>query len=108
MAINYYLQLLLILLMHVQALNIEYMPAVEDWPEDGRMDYHGERYKIKNQTEDPFPYVLRHQPGLSKTALLLQIDLCRQLDRTESEIVPGRMTPKRYVACLAPMNELAQ
>jgi hypothetical protein len=75
------------------------MPVVADWPEDGRMDYLGVRYKIKNRTEDPFPYVLRHHPGLSKTALLLQIDLCKKLDRKEATSVPGRMTPKRYIVC---------
>jgi hypothetical protein len=75
---------------------MENMPCVMDWPADGRMAWRGARYKIKNRTEDPFPYVLRHQPGLSKTALLLQIALCKQLDRDESKAVPGRMTPKRY------------
>jgi hypothetical protein len=76
---------------------MENMPCVMDSPADGRMDYEGARYKIKNRTEDPFPYELRHQPGLSKMALLLQIALGKQLDQEESKAVPGRMAPKRYI-----------
>jgi hypothetical protein len=72
------------------------MPEVRDWPEDGRMTYDGEHQKIKNCTKDPNPYVIRHQLGLSATALRLQLDLIRMLDESESKLVPGRMVPKRY------------
>jgi hypothetical protein len=82
-----------------QALDMENMPEVKDWPDSGKMDYKGSRYKIKNRTADPFPYVIRHQPGLSKTALLLQLDLIQALDKEESTTVPGRMAPKRYPLC---------
>jgi hypothetical protein len=75
------------------------MPEVKGWPDDGRMDYEGARYKIKNRTADPYPFVIRHQPDLSKTALLLQIDLLKVLDRRDTASVPGRMAPKRYVVC---------
>jgi hypothetical protein len=73
------------------------MPEVSDWPEDGRMTYNGGHHKIKNCTEDPNPYVIRHQDGLSATALRLQLDLIRMLDESESKLVPGRMVPKGYV-----------
>ena len=76
---------------------MEHMPAVLDWPDDGRMTYHGICYKIQNHTEDPFPFVIRHQPGLSKTALLLQVDLMKILDREEAMAVSGQMAPKRYI-----------
>jgi hypothetical protein len=78
---------------------MENMPEVMGWPTDGRMDYEGARYKIKNRTADPFPFVIRHQPGLSKTALLLQMDLVKVLDKQERASVPGRMAPKQYVVC---------
>ncbi len=73
------------------------MPEVRDWPEDGRMTYDGEHHKIKNCTKDPHPYVVRHQPGLSATALRLQLDLMVMLDESESKLVTGRMVPKGYV-----------
>jgi hypothetical protein len=75
------------------------MPEVQGWPDDGKMDYKGVRYKIKNRTADPYPFVVRYQPWLSKTALLLQLDLLQILDKEESQSVPGRMAPKQYVAC---------
>jgi hypothetical protein len=73
------------------------MPEVRDWPEDGRMTCDGKHHKIKNCTKDPHPYVVRHQPGLSATALRLQLDLMVMLDGLESSLVPGRMVPKGYV-----------
>ena len=73
------------------------MPALHDWPVDGQMTYNGARYKLKNRTREAFPYVVRHQSGLSMTALLLQLDLLKHLDRSESAAVPGRIAPKGYI-----------
>jgi hypothetical protein len=75
------------------------MPEVKDWPNDGRMDYEGTRYKIQNRTADPFPFVIRHQPDLSTTTLVLQMDLIKMLDKRDAVSVPGRMAPKQYVVC---------
>jgi hypothetical protein len=83
---------------------MDLMPEVLGWPDDGRMEYKGARYKIKNSTADPYPFVVRHQPWLSKTALLLQLDLLLLLDKAEAQSVPGRMAPKQYVPCDSTVN----
>ena len=75
---------------------MENMPEVCDWPADGRMTHNGIHYKIKNRTSDAFPFVIRHQPGLSRTALMIQLSLAKHLDKADSVAVPGRIAPKRY------------
>jgi hypothetical protein len=78
-----------------QALAMNNMPIVETWPANGQLTYEGADYALKNDTTDPWPFVIRHKPCLSRTALKLQLDLMDILDDEEQVSVPGRMTPKR-------------
>jgi hypothetical protein len=71
------------------------MPSVETWPANGQLTYEGASCALINDTTDPWPFVIRHQPWLSPTALTLQLDLMYILDKEEQQSVPGRMTPKR-------------
>jgi hypothetical protein len=80
------------------------MPLVSTWPVNGQVTYEGANYTLKNDTTDPSPYVVQHNPWLSETALELQLNLMDILGDDERESVPGRMPPKRYRFQLLPVR----
>jgi hypothetical protein len=87
---------------------MKHMPIISTWPANGQLPYDGANYAVKNDTTDPCPFVVRHNPSLSRTALLLQVNLMRILDDSERESVPGRMTPKRSRFQLLPVRRQRQ